>query len=243
LVNTIGTEGFALQLHRYITDIVRFDFLSVDAQRADTGLEVVCRSALSSVDYKAITSSYRELGLYSSDPARDLTKNGIKIEPNTWYLHTNKRLLANSPKHLDLYRRFHIGHRINFGQPISNDTWISLKLIRLEHFGDISESEELQLRKLAPFFCTLCANHFRLMHSGFPDKSANQARLRALPQKLSKRELEVLSYNLAGDSNKLAAEKMAISVNTAIALRQRAYRKLDVHNIAELQQKLALPPE
>jgi len=241
LMNTIGTEGFALQLHRYITDVIRFDFLSIDAQRADTGLEVICRFALSSVDYQGITSKYQELGLYRDDPARDIKKNGIKIDQNTWYLHTDQKQLANSPKHLDLYRRFNIRDRINLGQPMYNDTWISVKLIRLEHFGEIAPHEELNIRKLAPFLCTLCANHFRLMHCGFTDKRANQARLKALTEKLSKRELEVLSYNLAGDSNKSAAERMDISVNTAIALRQRAYRKLSVHNMAQLQQKLAAP--
>lgn len=51
---------------------------------------------------------------------------------------------------------------------------------------------------------------------------------------LSKRELEVLSHVVDGESSKIISKALKISFHTVESHRKNIHRKLGVHNIAEL---------
>jgi len=57
---------------------------------------------------------------------------------------------------------------------------------------------------------------------------------------LSDRELEVLEYLDLGLGSKEISQKMKLDITTVSSYRRRAYEKLQVQNLVEMREKLAL---
>ncbi|HEU5227954.1 MAG TPA: LuxR C-terminal-related transcriptional regulator [Ktedonobacteraceae bacterium] len=70
----------------------------------------------------------------------------------------------------------------------------------------------------------------KTVETGFPSKSLPDAELLLLPEALSKRELEVLSYIAGGMSNQEIAQALVVTVGTVKRHVNNIYNKLNVHS-------------
>lgn len=120
--------------------------------------------------------------------------------------------------------------------------WTSLNVYRDDAAGPFGRSETRRFARLAPLLLALLRRHLDLLqpaaasmataHRVPPEAAA--ALLQRLPVRLSAREREVCALTLSGHTRQGIALALGIAESSVATLRERAYRKLQIHGAAQL---------
>ena len=238
-----GTPQFMPYFQRFISKQIRIDHVAMEFIDSKRNLFPIDRASLSSLPIKELGAAYRRGMFYETDPARDLATKGQEIAPGIRILRNKPDEIEDSRYRQQVFERFGLGERIIVGRAVTSG-WICLKLIRMEHFGSVSRTEESNIQGIADFITSAALPHLRLILAIGDPKSwlftglHSPRGLAIMFPKLSAREIECLSLLLSGKTNKQAAQVMSVSPNTLITLRARAYKKLALSDLAELNKRI-----
>ncbi len=229
IARQIGTRDFMHQMHRFITRQIRVDHVALEYLDHNQQLIPLDRASISSLPIKQLGKAYRENELFRKDPMRQLATEGKDLGRNL-------RLMLNFAGDLQqvsqgaLFSKYGIVQRLVVGGQAGRG-WISLKMIRCEHFGLASDQELSRLENIAGVLIDLSVPHAKLLlaqrdpQAWFHQVRHSERIIDLIFPALSSRECQCVSLVLQGKSNVQAAHELGISTNTFITLRSRAYKK------------------
>ena len=232
-VAALGTTAFAAELLAALNRILPVDHLSL-MRFEDRARPPVLESAIwrGGEHVAAVQRAYLG-GLYRHDP--NLRFSGA----TTTVLKLHRDDLSNAAYRKACYERAGLIERVTVAVPDAGRL-VVLNLYRREPGGPFTARELEAIDGLKRFLGALAAKHVSMLGALMRSRdradriAALAARLHALDGRLTRRELDVLARVLIGMTSEGIALDLAISQNTVLTYRKRAYGRLGVTSQAEL---------
>ncbi len=232
-VAALGTAAFAAELLAALNRILPVDHLSL-MRFEDRARPPVLESAVwRGGEHVAEVQRAYLGGLYRHDPNLRLAASGVRL------LRLHRDAIADRAYRDACYVRAGLIERLTVAIGDAGRL-IALNLYRREPSGAFSAQEAKAIEDHAQFLGALAAKHVGMLGALLRSRdradrvAALAARLHALDARLTGRELDVLARVLIGMTSEGIALDLAISRNTVLTYRKRAYGRLGVTSQAEL---------
>jgi DNA-binding CsgD family transcriptional regulator len=234
-VAALGTAEFAAELLSALKRIVAIDHLSLirfdDPSRPPIFESAIWRSSTHTAE---VQRAYLG-GLYRHDPSLTLAYGieGVRV------LRVRRDSIADSSYRDAIFVRAGIRERLTIAAT-DGARLVTLNLYRRDQSGAFAAGEIDTVESLAELLAALAVKHVRMVGALLRSRdrsdrvAALMARLAALDDRLTGRELDVLARVLLGMTSEGIALDLRISVNTVVTYRKRAYGRLGVSSQAEL---------
>ncbi len=148
--------------------------------------------------------------------------------------------IADPTYRTQLWDRFDLVDRLSV-LALRDGHWLAFNVYRDSAGGPFARREVGRFATLAPLLLALLRRHLAVLRPGAPagpaarvTPEAAAALLQRLPVRLSPREREVCALTLAGHTREGAGLALGIAASSVATLRERAYRKLQIHGAGEL---------
>jgi DNA-binding CsgD family transcriptional regulator len=235
VVAALGSASFAAELLASLGAIVPIDHLSL-LRFFDRNRPPVLESAVfrGSRHVAEVQKAYLE-GLFRSDPSLRLAA----AAPGVTLLRVRRDAISDPRYRAAIFERAGILERLTVAAK-SPGLLVTLNLYRREQSGAFSAAEVDAVEGLAQFLAALAVKHVGMLGTLLRSRDRRDriealvARLQALDERLTRRELEVLARILIGMTSEGIALDLRISANTVLTYRKRAYGRLGVSSQAEL---------
>lgn len=186
-------------------------------------------------------SVYGGSGLYRHDRLLAALRRAAPGGAPALVLRTRRRDIADGAYGSQLWDRFGLLDRWS-ALDGHDGPWTALNVYRDGAAGPFARGDSRRFAQLAPLLLALVRRHLAALQpaaaAGVPARrvppEAAAALLGRLPARLSPREAEVCALTLAGHSRLGIALALGIAESSVATLRERAYRKLQIHGAAEL---------
>lgn len=148
--------------------------------------------------------------------------------------------IADAAYGAQLWDRFDLVDRLS-ALDAREGPWTSINVYRDQAAGAFEKAQAQRFTRLAPLLLALLRRHLAALRPGADAGPATRvqpeaaaALLQRLPVRLSAREREVCAHTLAGHTRQGIALALGIAESSVATLRERAYRKLQIHGAVEL---------
>jgi DNA-binding CsgD family transcriptional regulator len=235
VVAALGSSSFAAELLAALGAIVPIDHLSL-LRFVDRNRPPVLESAVfrGSRHVAEVQKAYLE-GLYRSDPSLRLAGSAAGVT----LLRVRRDGIADPRYRSAIFERAGILERLTLAAS-ARERLVTLNLYRREQSGGFSDAEVGKIEARAQFLSALAVKHVTMLGTLLRSRERSDriealaARLQALDERLTRRELDVLARILIGMTTEGIALDLRISPNTVLTYRKRAYGRLGVSSQAEL---------
>ncbi len=242
VVDRLGDEGFGAALLAWLAPSLRI--AHVTAFRFDAALQVrVVMTA--STDGSAIATQsarvYAGSGLYRHDQLLDTMRRRAGAgEESPAIVHLRRTDIADAAYGEQLWDRFGLVDRLS-ALALLDGHWTALNVYRDATAGAFAARDARRFAGLAGLLLALLRRHLAALRPAalggtaarVPPEAA-AALLAQLPVRLSPREREVCALTLAGHTREGIGLALGIAASSVATLRERAYRKLQIHSAGEL---------
>lgn len=179
-------------------------------------------------------------GLYRHDRLLAALQRPATAAATPLLLRTRRQDIADAAYGTQLWDRHGLVDRLS-ALDGHEGPWTSLNLYRDHGTGPFGRAQTHRFARLAPLLLALLRRHLGLLQPAAGTATAHRvppeaaaALLQRLPVRLSAREREVCALTLAGHTRQGIALALGIAESSVATLRERAYRKLQIHGAAEL---------
>lgn len=183
---------------------------------------------------------YGGSGLYRHDRLLAALRRPAAAGDTPLRLRTRRRDIANAAYGEQLWDRFGLVDRLS-ALDAHEGPWTAINVYRDGTTGPFGRVECRRFAVLAPLLLALSRRHLAALQPAAETGAATRvppeaaaALLRRLPARLSAREREVCALTLAGHTRQGIALALGIAGSSVATLRERAYRKLQIHGAGEL---------
>ncbi|MBK7530524.1 helix-turn-helix transcriptional regulator [Piscinibacter sp.] len=242
VVDRLGDEGFGPALLAWLAPTLRI--AHVTAFRFDATLQVrVVMTA--STDGSAIATQsarvYGGSGLYRHDRLLDTMRQRASAGDEAPAIVRLRRAdIADAAYGEQLWDRFGLVDRLS-ALALLDGHWTALNVYRDASVGAFAARDAQRFAGRCALLLALLRRHLAALRPAAaggtvprvaPETAA--ALLGQLPVRLSPREREVCALTLAGHSREGVGLALGIAASSVATLRERAYRKLQIHSAGEL---------
>lgn len=241
VLDAVGTPAFGTALLAALTPALRPAHLT--AFRFDAGLSarVVLTAGLDGgrvADRSARV--YGGSGLYRHDRLLAALRRPAAVGDAPLLLRTRRSDIADAAYGEQLWDRFGLVDRLSV-LDTHDGPWTAFNVYRDAATGPFGRAEARRFGVLAPVLPALLRRHLAALQPAadigaaprVPPEAA-AALLQRLPARLSAREREVCALTLAGHTRQGIGLALGIAESSVATLRERAYRKLQIHGAGEL---------
>lgn len=239
VVDALGRAGFGPTLLDTLAPALRAAHAT--AFRFDAGLQArVVLTASRGGGNVAQRSArvYAGSGLYRHDRLPGLLAHAGADAPAV--LRMRRADITDAAYGRQLWDRFGLVDRLS-ALGSHDGTWTAINVYRDSATGPFVAADVRRFTALAPLLLALLRRHLQALQPGAavdaPSRLAPEAAaalLQRLPVPLSAREREVCALTLAGHTRQGIALTLGIADSSVATLRERAYRKLQIHGVVQL---------
>lgn len=240
-LDALGTPAFGASLLAALTPALSPTHLT--AFRFDAGLSarvVLTASRDGGRIAERSARVYSGSGLYQHDTMLKALRRMPPGNEAPLLLHTRRSDISDAAYGTQLLDRFDLVDRLS-ALDAHEGPWTALNLYRDRATAAFADVQRRRFAALAPLLLALLRRHLATLqadtHAGPSARVAPEAAtalLKRLPARLSARETEVCAMTLAGHSRQGIALALGIAESSVATLRERAYRKLQIHGATEL---------
>ncbi len=242
VVDGLGSAEFATALLAWLAPTLGASHAT--AFRFDAGLQVriVMTASVNGSDIALRSAQvYSGSGLYRHDRLLEtLRKRGDAAQDRPAIIRLRRAEIADAAYGEQLWDRFSLVDRLS-ALALLGGHWTALNLYRDADRGLFGARELRRFATLAPLLLSLLHRHLAglqpMAAASAPAHvpiEALAALLQQLPTRLSPREREVCALTLAGHTREGIGLALGIATSSVATLRERAYRKLQIHGAGEL---------
>ena len=219
-------------------------FRSLTVFRFDAGLTarvLITASAAGSAVAERSARVYAGSGLYRHDQLLDTMRRRAGAgEESPAIVHLRRTDIADAAYGEQLWDRFGLVDRLS-ALALLDGHWTALNVYRDATAGAFAARDARRFAGLAGLLLALLRRHLAALRPAaaggtvarVPPEAA-AALLEQLPVRLSPREREVCALTLAGHTREGIGLALGIAASSVATLRERAYRKLQIHSAGEL---------
>jgi DNA-binding CsgD family transcriptional regulator len=241
-LDAMGTPDFGAALLAALVPPLQAVHLTVFRFDAALSARVVLTAGLDGGRVAARSARvYGGSGLYRHDRLLAALRRPATAAGKPLLLRTRRQDITEAAYGAQLWDRHGLVDRLS-ALDGRDGPWTSINLYRDHATGPFGRAEAGRFARLAPLLLALLRRHLGLLQ---PDAGsmatarrvppeAAAALLQRLPVRLSAREREVCALTLAGHTRQGIALALGIAESSVATLRERAYRKLQIHGAAEL---------
>jgi DNA-binding CsgD family transcriptional regulator len=241
-LDALGTPAFGAALLAALAPPLQAVHLTVFRFDAGLSARVVLTAGLDGGRVAARSARvYGGSGLYRHDRLLAALRRPARAAGTPLLLRTRRQDITEAAYGTQLWDRHGLVDRLS-ALDGHEGPWTSLNLYRDQAGGPFGRAQTQRFARLAPLLLALLRRHLGLLqpaagtatagHRVPPEAAA--ALLQRLPVRLSAREREVCALTLAGHTRQGIALALGIAESSVATLRERAYRKLQIHGAAEL---------
>lgn len=243
VLDALGTPAFGAAVLAALGPALRPAHLTVFRFDAALSARVVLTAGLDGGRVAARSARvYGGSGLYRHDRLLAALRRAPPGSAAPLVLRTRRHDIADRGYGAQLWDRFGLVDRLT-ALGAHDGPWTAVNLYRDATAGPFGRTESRRFAPLAPLLLALVRRHLAALQPAaeaggatpVPPEAA-AALLRRLPAAagLSAREREVCALTLAGHTRLGIALALGIAPSSVATLRERAYRKLQIHGAAEL---------
>lgn len=242
VLDTLGTPAFGAALLAALAPPLQAVHLTVFRFDAALSARVVLTAGLDGGRVAARSARvYGGSGLYRHDRLLAALRRPAKAAGTPLLLRTRRQDIADAAYGTQLWDRHGLVDRLS-ALDGHDGPWTSLNLYRDQAGGPFGRAEARRFARLAPLLLALLRRHLGALQPAADSSTAGHrvppeaaaALLQRLPVRLTARECEVCALTLAGHTRQGIALALGIAESSVATLRERAYRKLQIHGAAEL---------
>lgn len=242
VIDRLGGADFGSALLAWLAPAL--DASHATAFRFDAGLHVriVMTASLDGSDIAMRSARvYGGSGLYRHDRLLD-TLRGLDAAASERpaIARLRRDQISDAAYGEQLWDRFALADRLS-ALALLDGHWCALNLYRDVGRGLFGTRELRRFAAQAPLLLALLRRHLAALQAAPAHGPSERlpvealvALLQRLPPRLSPREREVCALTLAGHSREGIALSLGIAASSVATLRERAYRKLQIHGVNEL---------
>lgn len=241
VVDALGSAAFGGALLDALAPLLRAAHLTVF--RFDAGLQarvVLTASAGGGAVARRSAQVYAGSGLYRHDRLLGVLRQTAGGTGAPAVLRMRRRDIVDSAYGTQLWDRFGLVDRLS-ALACLDGPWTAVNLYRDRATGLFSAGDARRFAALSPLLLALLRRHLAALQPAADAGPATRvppeaaaALLRRLPARLSAREREVCALTLAGHTRQGIGLALGIAESSVATLRERAYRKLQIHGAGEL---------
>ena len=242
VLDALGTPRFGTALLAALAPPLQAVHLTVFRFDAGLSARVVLTAGLDGGHVAARSARvYGGSGLYRHDRLLAALRRPARAAGMPLLLRTRRQDIADAAYGTQLWDRHGLVDRLS-ALDGHDGPWTSLNVYRDHGTGPFGRTEASRFARVAPLLLALLRRHLGLLQPVADPTAAGQrvppeaaaALLQRLPVRLSAREREVCALTLAGHTRQGIALALGIAESSVATLRERAYRKLQIHGAAEL---------
>lgn len=241
-LDALGTRAFGASLLAALAPPLQAVHLTVFRFDAGLSARVVLTAGLDGGRVAARSARvYGGSGLYRHDRLLAALRRPARAAGTPLLLRTRRRDIADAAYGTQLWDRHGLVDRLS-ALDGHEGPWTAINVYRDAATGPFGRAEAHRFARLAPLLLALLRQHLGVLqptagssapgHRVPPEAAA--ALLQRLPVRLSTREREVCALTLAGHTRQGIALALGIAESSVATLRERAYRKLQIHGASEL---------
>lgn len=240
-VDALGSGAFGGALLDWLARPLRA--AHVTAFRFDAGLQarvVLTASVGGGAAARQSAQVYAGSGLYRHDRLLGVLQQTAAGAAAPAVLRMRRSDIVDAAYGLQLWDRFGLVDRLS-ALACLDGPWTAINVYRDRVAGPFTAGDARRFAALSPLLLALLRRHLAALQPGVdggpaarvpPEAAA--ALLQRLPARLSAREREVCALTLAGHTRQGIALALGIAESSVATLRERAYRKLQIHGAPEL---------
>ena len=242
VVDRLGSADFGDALLACLAPALDASHATAFRFDAELQVRIVMTASLDGSDLALHTARvYGGSGLYRQDRLLEtLREFGARADDMPAIVRLRRSEIVDQAYGEQLWDRFALVDRLS-ALCLLDGRWTALNLYRDTGRGSFGARELRRFATLTPLLLALLRRHLAQMQlAATPSPSARvsvealAALLRRLPIRLSPREREVCALTLAGHSREAIGLSLGIATSSVATLRERAYRKLQIHGASEL---------
>jgi len=240
-LDALGTPAFGAALLALLGPTLRPAHLTVFRFDAALSARVVLTAGHDGGRVAARSARvYGGSGLYRHDRLLAALRRPEAGRHGAPVLRTRRQDIADAAYGTQLWDRFGLVDRLS-ALDAQEGPWTAINVYRDAATGPFGRAEARRFGMLAPVLLALLRRHLAALQPAATEGPAPRvppeaaaALLQRLPVRLSTREREVCALTLAGHTRQGIALALGIAESSVATLRERAYRKLQIHGAAEL---------
>lgn len=240
-LDALGTPAFGAALLALLGPALRPAHLTVFRFDAALSARVVLTAGHDGGRVAARSARvYGGSGLYRHDRLLAALRRPEAGRHGAPVLRTRRQDIADAAYGTQLWDRFGLVDRLS-ALDAHEGPWTAINVYRDADTGPFGRAEARRFGMLAPVLLALLRRHLAALQPAAAEGPAPRvppeaaaALLQRLPVRLSTREREVCALTLAGHTRQGIALALGIAESSVATLRERAYRKLQIHGAAEL---------
>lgn len=241
MVDALGSSAFGTALLDGLALPLRV--AHVTAFRFDAGLQarvVLTASAGGGAAARHSAQVYAGSGLYRHDRLLGVLQRTATGAAVPAVLRMRRSDIADAAYGRQLWDRFGLVDRLS-ALACLDGPWTAINVYRDRATGPFTPADARRFAALSPLLLALLRRHLADLQPAADAGPATRvppeaaaALLQRLPVRLSTREREVCALTLAGHTRQGIGLALGIAESSVATLRERAYRKLQIHGAGEL---------